>query len=398
MGVNPSDGIKTEFNSDLRNSNPEDVMGSYLVDVGPDGSIDYMNPLVDKNSGWDILDVYITNGIRSKYGNAIQGDNMIDKDFIDMSVNGFASEVLKDRKNQTFRLPYHPLSDSNIFTYNFKMNNGSESTDRLLIKSKGKRSYVLNMNIVSDNIEKIFDYYARAREKNVMKWVSAINQFSSMNGLPISIENANEIMQNPEGILPILNNQVIPFIEETRGEEGVKAFNDFIRNNMEETSEYMISNGRAVPGKVSNMDIDDIYNIKNYIEFNALEDQEDRVRWIRNKFNKRNFAAMRYMWESGFHVSQMDSRLDSEMRKEFYTEEQIEDDDGNKKIVKIAVNKNAPKNSDILADLEFKPFTSPWIDVDEWEGDPKEQVVAKGRMRHISLVDAPAFIAFSLNS
>lgn len=336
MGVNPSDGIKTEFNRDLRNSNPEDVMGSYLVDVGPDGSIDYMNPLVDKNSGWDILDVYITNGIRSKYGNAIQGDNMIDKDFIDMSVNGFASEVLKDRKNQTFRLPYHPLSDSNIFTYNFKMNNGSESTDRLLIKSKGKRSYVLNMNIVSDNIEKIFDYYARAREKNVMKWVSAINQFSSMNGLPISIENANEIMQNPEGILPILNNQVIPFIEETRGEEGVKAFNDFIRNNMEETSEYMISNGRAVPGKISNMDIDDIYNIKNYIEFNALEDQEDRARWIRNKFNKRNFAAMRYMWESGFHVSQMDSRLDSEMRKEFYTEEQIEDDDGNKKkITKI---------------------------------------------------------------
>jgi len=68
-----------------------------------------------------------------------------------------------------------------------------------------------------------------------------------------------------------------------------------------------------------------------------------------------------------------------------------ERNDGNRKIVKVAVDKAAPKNADILADLVFKPFTSPSIKVVAWEGDAKEQVVAKGRMTHLSIVEDPAF-------
>lgn len=64
--------------------------------------------------------------------------------------------------------------------------------------------------------------------------------------------------------------------------------------------------------------------------------------------------------------------------------------EGNRKIVKIAIDKSAPKNADILSDLKFKPFTSPAIKVAEWK-DEDAQIVGRGRLSHLSVVTDPAF-------
>lgn len=64
--------------------------------------------------------------------------------------------------------------------------------------------------------------------------------------------------------------------------------------------------------------------------------------------------------------------------------------DGIKKIVKIAIDKKAPKNADILSDLQFKPFTSPAIKVGEWK-DKEKQIVGTGRLTHLSIVTDPAY-------
>ena len=65
--------------------------------------------------------------------------------------------------------------------------------------------------------------------------------------------------------------------------------------------------------------------------------------------------------------------------------------EGNRKTVKAAIPKTS-KNQDILSDIRFKvaSHTSPMIRVDEW-ADRENQVIASGRMIHLSFVQNPAF-------
>ena len=299
-GILPSSGIKKYFqNVVLSNENASKAIFNPLI--GTNGEI--LNKIAASDSGWDMTDMFIMDGTKGSYKSVKQGGDMTDLDFSEFLINGlFINDVLSGNKLQKIKLPFHLTSNKSslpVMEYYFGGNQFSGNENEIKI----------NENFKIENVLDIFRYHNNARITSYNRWGAFLRSL----GYDINIELYNKFIEDPENF-----NRYLDLVQKAETEKG-NDFADSVRRTKDLTSikDYSISKGIVNPGQGTSMNVDNIYNWRNFNRLNNVISQENNEKGsqglvsstIDSMFFQRHMDSAKRLGEVGF---KLDKRLNNQ--------------------------------------------------------------------------------------
>lgn len=289
-GKLPSSGLKKfTQNTILSEENLQSLPLNPLVMNTPDG-VKVLNTIMDPNSGHDIVDVYMIDGTKGSFKSAAHGSDMIDLDFADFAINGmFVNDVVSGKKIQNIKLPFQQISNKRgiVVTHNFGSN-----------KFKANETGIqIDRNWRDESIIDIFRYHNNARRVSYLKWRNVLNAAAGNEVVDATMFNA--WMSDPESFANMLQDAVSNNIS------GRVPLVDFVKQSASliENKDYTIDKaGNLLPGAASMMNVDSVYNWRNFNRLNKAIQKGNYSEVIDSMFYKRNMDSAYQLKRIGFEL------------------------------------------------------------------------------------------------